>query len=100
MHFTDTFWFSAVRGEVLVWSSLLTAVVFWAILKWENHSDEKGKRPLDNIHRLYYGIVIGVHLLNLLTISAIVFVYYFKKYTPTIKGIIVTALLSFFSSHS
>ena len=93
--FTDTFWFSAVEGEVYGMSSLLTAVVFWAILKWEDHSDEKGSDRWIIFIAYIMGLSIGVHLLNLLTITAIVFVYYFKKYTPTIKGIIVTALLSF-----
>lgn len=93
--FTDTFWFSAVEGEVYGMSSLLTAVVFWAILKWEDHFDEPGSDRWIIFIAYIMGLSIGVHLLNLLTITAIVFVYYFKKFQPTIKGIIFTCLLSF-----
>lgn len=93
--FTDTFWFSAVEGEVYGMSSLLTAVVFWAILKWEDHFDEPGSDRWIIFIAYIMGLSIGVHLLNLLTITAIVFVYYFKKNQPTIKGIIFTGLLSF-----
>ena len=93
--FTDTFWFSAVEGEVYGMSSLLTAIVFWAILKWEEHSDEQGSDRWIIFIAYIMGLSIGVHLLNLLTITALVFVYYFKKFTPTLKGIIITALLSF-----
>ena len=92
--FTDTFWFSAVEGEVYAMSSLFTALVFWAILKWENVAFEPyANRWLVFIAYLI-GLSIGVHLLNLLAIPAIVFVYYFKKYTPTPKGSIKTGLLS------
>lgn len=92
--FTDTFWFSAVEGEVYAMSSLFTAVVFWAILKWENVAFQPyANRWLVMIAYLI-GLSIGVHLLNLLAIPAIVFVYYFKKYTPTTWGIIKTGLLS------
>lgn len=92
--FTDTFWFSAVEGEVYAMSSLFTAVVFWAILKWENVADEKyANRWLVFIAYLI-GLSIGVHLLNLLVIPAIAFVYYFKKYTPTVKGFFKTGILS------
>jgi len=93
--FTDTFWFSAVEGEVYGMSSLLTAVVFWAILKWEDHFDDQGSDRWVIFIAYIMGLSIGVHLLNLLTITAIVFVYYFKKYEPTWKGIIFTCLLSF-----
>lgn len=92
--FTDTFWFSAVEGEVYAMSSLFTAVVFWAILKWENVAFEPyANRWLVFIAYLI-GLSIGVHLLNLLAIPAIVFVYYFKKFTPTTRGIIKTGILS------
>lgn len=93
--FTDTFWFSAVEGEVYGMSSLLTAVVFWAILKWEDHFNEPGSDRWIIFIAYIMGLSIGVHLLNLLTITAIVFVYYFKKFEPTIKGMIFTCLLSF-----
>lgn len=92
--FTDTFWFSAVEGEVYAMSSLFTAVVFWAILKWENVAFEPYANRWLVLIAYLIGLSIGVHLLNLLAIPAIVFVYYFKKYTPTPKGIIKTGLLS------
>ncbi len=84
--FSDTFWFSAVEGEVYAYSSLFTAAVFWAILKWE----EVANKPFANrwlvLIAYLMGLSISVHLLNLLTIPAIVFVYYFKKYDATIQG--------------
>ncbi|MEG1738101.1 MAG: DUF2723 domain-containing protein [Odoribacter sp.] len=92
--FTDTFWFSAVEGEVYAMSSLFTAVVFWAILKWENVAFEPYANRWLVLIAYLIGLSIGVHLLNLLAIPAIVFVYYFKKYTPTLRGIIKTGLLS------
>ena len=92
--FSDTFWFSAVEGEVYASSSLFTAVVFWAILKWENVADEKHANRWIILIAYLMGLSIGVHLLNLLAIPAIVFVYYFKKYEPTRNGIIGAALLS------
>jgi len=92
--FSDTFWFSAVEGEVYATSSLFTALVFWAILKWENVADEKyANRWLIFIAYLM-GLSIGVHLLNLLAIPAILFVYYFKKHKTTRYGIIKTAIIS------
>ena len=77
--FTDTFWFSAVEGEVYAMSSLFTAVVFWAILKWENVAFEPYANRWLVLIAFLIGLSIGVHLLNLLAIPAIVFVYYFKK---------------------
>jgi tetratricopeptide (TPR) repeat protein len=92
--FTDSFWFSAVEGEVYAMSSLFTAITFWAILRWEEVADERhGYRWILLISYLI-GISIGVHLLNLLAIPAIVYVYYFKKYKVTTKGFIVTGILS------
>lgn len=93
--FSDTFWFSAVEAEVYALSSLFTAVVFWAILKWENVADEAHANRWLVLIAYLVGLSIGVHLLNLLAIPAIVFIYYFKKYTPTRNGIIKTAILSF-----
>ncbi len=90
--FSDTFWFSAVEGEVYALSSLFTAVVFWAILKWENVANERFSNRWLILIAYLMGLSIGVHLLNLLAIPAIVFVYYFKKYEPTRKGIIMAAL--------
>jgi Protein O-mannosyl-transferase TMEM260-like len=77
--FSDTFWFSAVEGEVYATSSLFTAVVFWAILKWENVADEPGANRWLILIAYLIGLSIGVHLLNLLAIPAIVLVYYFRK---------------------
>lgn len=87
--FSDTFWFSAVEGEVYATSSLMTAIVFWAILKWENVADEPNANRWLIFIAYIIGLSIGVHLLNLLAIPAIVFVYYFKKYEVTRKGAIV-----------
>lgn len=93
--FSDTFWFSAVEGEVYASSSLFTAVVFWAILKWEESADQKYSNRWLILIGYLMGLSIGVHLLNLLAIPAIVMVYYFKKYEPTRKGTIWAVLLSF-----
>ncbi len=92
--FSDTFWFSAVEGEVYASSSLFTAIVFWAILKWERIADE----PYANRWLIFIaymmGLSIGVHLLNLLAIPAIVFVYYFRKYEPNKRGIIAASIIA------
>jgi hypothetical protein len=92
--FSDTFWFSAVEGEVYASSSLITAVVFWAILKWENVADEPHANRWIIFIAYIVGLSIGIHLLNLLAIPAIVFVYYFKKYRVTRNGIIASFLIS------
>ncbi|HEX2395006.1 MAG TPA: DUF2723 domain-containing protein, partial [Bacteroidales bacterium] len=93
--FSDTFWFSAVEGEVYASSSLFTAIVFWAVLKWENEANSKyANRWLIFIAYLM-GLSIGVHLLNLLAIPAIVMVYYFRKYDVTSSGIVKALLISF-----
>ena len=92
--FSDTFWFSAVEGEVYAFSSLLTALVFWAILKWENIADEPYSNRWLILIAYIIGLSIGVHLLNLLAIPAIVFVYYFKKYKTTTNGIIISTIIS------
>jgi len=92
--FSDTFWFSAVEGEVYATSSLFTAVVFWAILKWENVAHEQSANRWIILIAYLMGISIGVHLLNLLAIPTIVFVYYFKKYEVTRKGIIYSVIIS------
>lgn len=94
--FSDTFWFSAVEGEVYAYSSLFTAVVFWLILKWEEVADQPHADRWIVLIAYLMGLSIGVHLLNLLCIPAIVLVYYYKKYTnPTMKGTILALLLSF-----
>ncbi len=92
--FSDTFWFSAVEGEVYATSSLFTAVVFWAILKWENIANEPGANRWLVLIAYLIGLSIGVHLLNLLAIPAIVLVYYFKKYQVTRKGVIYALVVS------
>jgi hypothetical protein len=94
--FSDTFWFSAVEGEVYGTSSLFTALVFWAILKWENEADEPYANRWIILICYLIGLSIGVHLLNLLAIPAIAFVYYFRKYEPSRNGILIAAALSFF----
>ena len=76
---SDTFWYSAVEGEVYAYSSLFTAVVFWLILKWESVADEAHSDRWLILIAYLMGLSIGVHLLNLLCIPAIVLVYYFKK---------------------
>lgn len=93
--FSDTFWFSAVEGEVYASSSLITALVFWAILKWEDAADEPYANRWIIFIAYMVGLSIGVHLLNLLAIPAIVFVYYFKKYNVTKKGIFYCLIISF-----
>ena len=76
---SDTFWFSAVEGEVYAYSSFLTAIVFWLILKWEDHADEPGSDRWLVLIFYLTGLSIGVHLLNLLCLPAIVLVYFYKK---------------------
>jgi len=92
--FSDTFWFSAVEAEVYASSSLFTAVVFWAILKWEAISDQKYSNRWLIFIAFMMGLSIGVHLLNLLAIPAIVFVYYFKKHKVTKKGLFYSSIIS------
>ena len=92
--FSDTFWFSAAEGEVYALSSLFTAFVFYAILKWENVAHENHSNRWIILIAYLMGISIGVHLLNLLAIPAIVFVYYFRKYQVTTRGIVGAALIS------
>ena len=92
--FTDTFWFSAVEGEVYAMSSLFTAVVFWCILKWEECADEPFANRWLVLIAYLMGLSIGVHLLNLLAVPAIVFVYYFKKYKTDVKGVVKAFVIS------
>ena len=94
--FSDTFWFSAVEGEVYAFSSAFTAVVFWLILKWEDHADEPHSDRWLVLIAYMTGLSIGVHLLNLLCIPAIVLVYYYKKVPhANLKGSILALFLSF-----
>ncbi len=92
--FTDSFWFSAVEGEVYALSSFFTALVFWAILKWENVADEKNANRWLILIAYLVGLSIGVHLLNLLAIPAIGLVYYFRKYEFSWKGVIWALIAS------
>jgi hypothetical protein len=95
--FSDTFWFSAVEGEVYAMSSLFTAVVFWAILKWEDVSDQPHSNRYLILIAYLMGLSIGVHLLNLLTIPAIAMVYYYKKFpinrANTIKALLISGAI-------
>jgi hypothetical protein len=91
--FCDSQWFSAVEGEVYASSSFFTAIVVWLMFKWDNVADEKHNLRWIILIAYVMGLSIGVHLLNLLTIPALAFVYYFRKYKPTTKGIIWTFLL-------
>ena len=94
--FSDTFWFSAVEGEVYAFSSAFTAVVFWLILKWEDHADEPHSDRWLVLIAYMTGLSIGVHLLNLLCIPAIVLVYYYKKVPQAnLKGSLLALFLSF-----
>ena len=93
--FSDTFWFSAVEGEVYAYSSAFTAVVFWMILKWEDNADKPGSDRWLILITYMTGLSIGVHLLNLLCIPAIVLVFYYKKYPDAdLKGSLVALFIS------
>jgi len=92
--FSDSFWFSAVEGEVYAFSSFFTAIVFWAVLKWEDVADSSGSDRWLILIAYLMGISIGVHLLNLLAIPAMVLVYYFRLNKPTTKGIILALVAS------
>src|ERR1700743_505185 len=87
--FCDSFWYSAVEGEVYATSAFFTAIVFWAILKWEEQADKPGADKWIILIFYLMGLSIGIHLLNLLTIPAIVMVYYFKRYKQTPWGTII-----------
>ncbi|HBE40150.1 MAG TPA: hypothetical protein DDW27_02935, partial [Bacteroidales bacterium] len=93
--FSDSFWFSAVEGEVYATSSLFTAAVFWAILKWEDIADEKYADRWLILIAYLMGLSIGVHLLNLLALPAIVLVYYFKKSEFSWYGLLISLAVSF-----
>ncbi|MFN2335578.1 MAG: DUF2723 domain-containing protein, partial [Bacteroidales bacterium] len=85
--FSDTFWFSAVEGEVYATSSLFTAAVFWAMLRWEDVADKPHADKWIILIAFLMGLSLGVHLLNLLAIPAIVCVWYFRKYEFSWKGL-------------
>jgi tetratricopeptide (TPR) repeat protein len=94
--FSDSFWFSAVEGEVYAMSSFFTAIVFWAILKWDEEDSVNPTSAMRWLVLIAYlmGLSIGVHLLNLLVIPAICFIYYYKKYKFEWKTFIITGLIS------
>ena len=91
--FSDSFWFSAVEGEVYALSSFFTALVFWMMLKWEHNADQPGADKWIVLIFFMMGLSIGVHLLNLLTIPAIVMVYYYKRYKVTGKGTFIAFII-------
>ena len=91
--FSDSFWFSAVEGEVYALSSFFTALVFWMMLKWEHSADEPGADRWIILIFFMMGLSIGVHLLNLLTIPAIVMIYYYRRYKVTKMGTFIAFLI-------
>jgi hypothetical protein len=99
--FSDSFWFSAVEGEVYALSSFFTALVFWAMLKWEHADEHAGTDTAARTRAdrwivfLFFmmGLSIGVHLLNLLTIPAIVMIYYYRRYKISTRGAIIAFLI-------
>jgi hypothetical protein len=92
--FSDTFWFSAVEGELYALSSLVTALVFWAILKWEDEADKPWAGRWIILIAYIMGLGLGIHRLNLLVIPVLVFVFYFKKYEVTTAGVIKTLIFA------
>ena len=93
--FSDTFWFSAVEGEVYAYSSAFTAVVFWLILKWEDQADEPHSDRWLVLIMYMTGLSIGVHLLNLLCVPAIVLVYYYRRFPDAnLKGSLIALCVS------
>jgi len=91
---SDSAWFSAVEAEVYAMSSFFTAFVFWAMLKWENHADEEGADRWLVLIAYAMGLSIGVHLLNLVAVPALAYIYYFKRYEYSTKGLIITFVVS------
>jgi len=91
--FCDSFWYSAVEGEVYATSAFFTALVFWSILKWEQNADKPNSDRWIIFIFYMMGLSIGVHLLNLLTIPAVSMVYYFKRYKPTTWGTIFAFII-------
>jgi hypothetical protein len=92
--FSDTFWFSAVEGELYALSSLVTALVFWGMLKWEEEADEPYSGRWIILIAYIMGLGLGIHRLNLLVIPVLVFVFYFKKYEVSTKGTIKALLFA------
>lgn len=92
--FTDSFWFSAVEAEVYALSSLFSAAVLWAATKWEREADQPQASRWIVLIFFLIGLSIGVHLLNLLVIPSAALIYYFRKYPFSLKGFIITVLIS------
>jgi len=92
--FSDTFWFSAVEGELYALSSLIIALVFWGMLKWEEEADKNYAGRWIILVSYIMGLGLGVHRLNLLIIPVLVFVYYFRMYKVTAKGVIKTFFMA------
>ena len=92
--FSDSFWFSAVEGEVYAMSSFFTAITFWCILKWEEEADQPSSSRWLILIAYLIGLSIGVHLLSLLTIPAMGMIYYYKKYEYSKSGAIKAFVLS------
>jgi hypothetical protein len=100
--FSDSFWFSAGEGEVYALSSFFTAFVFWIMLKWEHADEHAGNDALARARSdrwivfLFFmmGLSIGVHLLNLLTIPAVVMIYYYRRYQSSVKGAVIAFIIS------
>ncbi|TAE51321.1 MAG: DUF2723 domain-containing protein [Bacteroidetes bacterium] len=92
--FADSFWFNAVEAEVYALSSFFTAVVVWLMLKWEARADEPGNERWLILIAYLMGLSIGVHLLNLLTVPALAFIFYFRKYSFSWQGFWITSLIS------
>ena len=91
--YTDTFWFSAVEGEVYALSSMFTALVVWLMLKWEENADRPTSMRWIILIAYLMGLSIGVHILNLLTIPALVMIYFFRRYTFTSIGKYILMML-------
>ncbi|MDB2415588.1 DUF2723 domain-containing protein [bacterium] len=92
--FSDSFWFSATEGEVYAMSSFFTAITFWAILKWESEADDKYSSRWIILIAYLIGLSIGVHLLNLLAIPAVIFIYFFKKHEVNKMALMKVFLLA------
>jgi len=93
--FSDTFWFSAVEGEVYATSSLFTATVFWAMLRWYDEADDPHAARWIILIAYLMGLSIGVHLLNLLALPVLVLIWYFRKYRVTAKGVVYAIVAGF-----
>ena len=92
--FSDTFWFSAVEGELYALSSLCLGFVFWAMLKWEEEADEPSSGRWIILIAYVMGLGLGIHRLNLLVLPVLVYVFYFRKFEVTRKGVIYTLIIA------